>query len=179
MDNPFSGILTAEFKTLFTNSIDAMVEAAGCAITCRLTFGTTEWNVCGNCTPNVIGNKKGSRYLSGGPVPFRNGQACPVCRNISRVPDEQTEDIELIVIWDSKSFINLGHDITAQSPNMFAQTFSKMSTYPQLKRAKEAILDTDKENYVRQRFIRDGEPQPCGFDGSQYIVTTWKRIAGA
>lgn len=179
MSNPFSGILTAEFKTLFTNSIDALVEAAGCAVTCRILYGNTKFNSCENCLFNAAGNKSANRYLSGGSVPFRNGQTCPVCRGVGKIPDEQTEDIELIVIWDSKSFVNLGHDNTALTPNMFAQTFCAINKYPKLKRAKEIILDTDKENYVRQRFTIYGEPEPCGFDGSQYILTTWKRISGA
>ncbi len=177
MANPFSGILTTELKTIFTNAIDAMLESAGCAVTCRILYGTTKFNTCANCVKDVIGNKSANRYLAGGPMPFRNGQLCPMCSDTSgRIPDEQTEDIELVVIWDSKSWINLGHDKTALTPNMFAQTLSLMSTYPKLKKAKEIILDTSIENYVRQRFIRHSEPEPCGLDGSQYIVTMWKRV---
>ncbi len=177
MANPFSGILTTELKSIFTNAMDAVLEAAGCAVTCTIIYGSTKFNECPTCLTNNIGNKRANRDLLGIQQPFHNSQTCPVCStNLGKVPDEQTEDIELLVIWDSKSWINLGHDKTSLTPNMFAQTLSPVLTYSKIRRAKEIILDTSLENYARQRFIRHGEPEPCGLDGAQYIVTMWKRI---
>jgi len=157
--------------------IDALIEEGACSAPCLLDYGVTKWNACTNCTYNPIGRKSGNRYKSGGPIPFPNGQTCPMCNGAGRIGDEQTEEIHMMVIWDYDSWINVGgQDRTTQTPGGFAQTISDITTYAKIKRAKTVLLNTDVSNYEKHRFQRDGEPNLCGI-GEQYVITMWERMS--
>jgi len=181
----FDGIITSDFKALHKDAIDALLEDTALTVPCRLYYGDTKWTDCPNCVFDAIGGKSSNRYTPGGPVPFPNGQICPYCHGKGRTPDEQTEELYMMVIWDMKAWFRLGAlgalvaSATANTEDSFAQTMSIWAdTYDKLKRAKEVILDTDVETSVELRFVRMGEPQPCGFNDSNYAVTMWKRTGG-
>ena len=57
MSNPFSGIITTEFKTLFTNMIDSLLEDDALTVPCRLTYEGTKFTLCTNCVPNPISGR--------------------------------------------------------------------------------------------------------------------------
>lgn len=168
--NFFKGLITKEFKQLHADAITEVVE--GCAVPCQLIYGQTLFTNCPNCIYDPVGNKSSNRYLSGGPQPF-NG-VCPVCFGQGKIPDEQTTDICLCVIYDYKSWYPT--PVEVNSPLGYIQTLSKLETMDDLKEAKEVIANTNLNSYVRSRFERYGEPQPCGFGQATIIVTMWKRI---
>ena len=175
MANPFSGILSSALKTTFDNGIKALLESGAGSVPCRINYGVTKFTLCANCLYDPVGKKSASRYLSGGSVPFANGQLCPVCNGAGRISQESTESIDLIVIWDYKSWIDLGVDIN--SPEGFVQTLSEMSTLPKLKKAKDITMYTNLENYVRHSFVRHGEPVPVGLGQDSFIVTMWAKTS--
>ena len=175
MSNPFSGIITQGLKDLHKNMIDALLEDAALTRPCRLIYSSTKYTDCPNCIYDALGNRSSGRYEPGGPVPFQLGARCPVCNGAGRIAQEESEDdIYLCILWDYKHWINF--DVNVQSPAGKVQTLSKIELTPKLKRANEIIFATDVEEYIRHRFQRDSEPQPCGFGANNYVTVMWKRI---
>ena len=175
MANPFAGIISAAIKDNFDNAIQALLEsgATGGAVACRLNFGASKFTLCANCIYDPIGKKSSNRYITGGPIPFANGQICPMCGGVGRIAQEDSEEIALAVIWDQKNWIDLGVNIHA--PEGYAQTISEMSSLPKIKKAKDIIFSIDIEKNAIHRFIRHGEPVPIGMGRDSFIVTMWKR----
>ncbi len=179
MADPFAGIITAEMKTTFTQAIDSLLESAACTVPCRLITRGTRFTSCSNCVFDPIGNKSSNRWLNGGAIPFPNGQLCPMCGGVGKIPDENTSTIDLMPIWDARQWVSFGgmvREHTTQTGHDFVQTMSKFATYDELTQATEIIIDTDIEGYVRNRFARVGNPEICGFSASSYIFTMWKRV---
>ena len=96
--NPFSGIITNDFKNLFSNAIKALLEDAALTVPCTLYFGVTKYEDCSNCVYDPIGRKSSNKFQTGGPVPFRNGGVCPVCSGNGKKPVTSTENLNLAVI---------------------------------------------------------------------------------
>lgn len=171
--NPFSGIITTELKTLFSNMIDALLESTALTLPCEFIYGITKWETCPNCNFNVSLGKSSNTYKSGGPIYFDHG-ICPVCKGEGRKEIPSTEsDIYMAIIYDHKKWLPM--NFTPSSPETSIQTISSIELMPKIKRAKEIIVNTDIEAYVRQRYVIDGEPQPYGFGNDLYIATIWKR----
>jgi hypothetical protein len=107
-----------------------------------------------------------------------------MCNGEGRAADEQTEELYLCVIWDNKFWLQMGAFLnrasqSAHTADAQVMTFSKFATtHDKLRRAKEIIFDTDIELSTRQRYVKLGEPLPCGFGASDYVGAFWKK-AGA
>lgn len=168
--NLFDGLITTQFKQLHADAITELV--TGAAVPCQLIYGQTLFTDCPNCIYDPIGNKSSGRYQTGGPTQFTG--VCPVCFGVGKFADEQTTDINLSVIYDYKHWLQVPVEIN--SPKGYIQTLSVLATMDEIKEAKELIANTDLNSYVRSRFERYGEPQPCGFGQATIIVTMWKRI---
>lgn len=169
MVNPFASIITSGMKTLHQNMIDALLEDSSCTVACRIIYvGSQLDEIPGTYTIDPIGGKAPGVYIHGGPS--FNHQRDDVQR------DEQTETIYLMPIWDSREWILTPlASALVQTPNMYIQTLSKISTAVTLRQATELVVDTAIESKVRHTFVREGEPEPCGFGASTHIVTMWKR----
>jgi hypothetical protein len=173
MANPFSGIISQDLKDLFVNLIDSLLETTALTQPCRFIYGGTKFEQCPNCSFNASTGKSNNLYVPGGPISFSHG-LCPVCNGAGRKEIPITEDdIYMGIIYDHKKWLPMG--FTPTSPNTSIQTISSITLMPKIKRAKEIIVNTDIETYVRQRYVIDGEPQPYGFGNDAYIATIWKR----
>lgn len=169
----FTGIITSEHKTLFTDMIDALLEDTALTVPCKLIYGNTKFTECDNCILDVLSKKSANIYRVGGPIPFTSGQPCPRCDSVGFIPVESfDEDVYMGVIWDYKKWI--GFDSRIRSPEGLVQTLTKITLLPKIKRAKEVIFNTDIEGYKHHRFIREGEPTPLGWGNDSYIITMWK-----
>jgi hypothetical protein len=173
MANPFSGIISNELKLLFNNAIDALLEDNALTVPCELRYGITKTTICPNCIYDPINKKSSNRYKAGGPVSFASGQICPYCNGVGLTGEESTEEVFLCVIWDYKQWRKLGFNLL--SPEGFVVTLCGMNKLPQIKSAKEVIIDTRISPHVQHRFVREGEPNPLGLGESRYISTLWKR----
>jgi hypothetical protein len=179
MPNPFSGIISDGLKQLFNDAIDSLLYDDALTRPCLLIFGG-RFEDCNNCVFDPIGNKSSNRFQAGGPVPFPNGFTCPMCGGSGKRQVEVTEDVNLMVIWDSRNWIELGvagsrPSRSVHTPLQFAQTLSKLSTWASLNRANEAILDTDARPYKTLKYVRMGDPELCGIGSSRYVITMWER----
>ena len=171
MTNPFSGIITTAFKDTFANMIDSLLEDSALTVPCRLIYTGTKFTLCPNCLFSSITGRSANIYNGTGPVNFSHS-TCPVCNGIGRLPVESTEDIYLAVIRDYKSWLS---NVAVDNPEAYVQTISKTTTLDQIKRANQAVLDTNIENYDKNLFTRYGEPMPVGF-AEEYIFTMWKKV---
>ena len=171
MVDPFNGIINDEFKLLHKQAITEVIR--GCKRPCRLIFGDTLFTDCVNCVYDPIGKKSANRYQSGGPMPFGVG-ICPMCHGSGKIPDEQTENIDLCPIWDHREWIPQLRSVV-KSPLGYVMTMSAITTYSSLKQAKKVIINTDIENYSANTYIRESEPEPCGFGNDDFVFVLWKR----
>lgn len=177
--NKFSGIINKQ-KKLFTNLIDAVLADDGCTTECILYFNNLDCIICENCVFNPVTGTSSGSYNGSGPVPFGKGMICPVCGGAGKIQVGDTEyDINLAVIFDSKKFYGYGKRIveeSVQSANMYAQTMCRIELYNEIKKAKEAVLNSIMGSYSHNKYKRVSEPEPIGFGTPQYIITTWQLV---
>lgn len=182
MSNPFTGIITAEFKALHKYMIDALLEDTALTIPCKLIYGDTDITPCNNCIFDPIANRSANRYKDGGPNEFADGQICPHCGGVGFTSNEASETVYLIVIWDYKKFVNFNPltkvDVGGvRAFDGYIQTMCSIELTSKLKQAKYLIANTDIQQYTLHKFIIDGEPTPLGLGADNYVVTTWKKSA--
>lgn len=175
MANPFSGIITSQLKKVFSNAVKALLASDGITVPCRLIYPGVI-TLCPNCEINPVNNKSKGIYKSGGPVPFNNG-VCPHCAGEGKKETPSVEVIYLCLSWDYKDWKKLGFNL--ETPEGHCLSLCNIDLMPKIKRAKEIILNTNDEEYVKRRFTRVGEPNPCGccVGDTTFIATLWK-VAG-
>ena len=137
----FSNIITSDMKKLFGNAIRSLLEDSALTVACTLYFGITKYEACTNCVYDPIGRKSSNRFITGGPVPFRNGGICPNCSGNGKKPVISTENINLAVIYDYKDFLGIKTPVNA--PNGVIQVIARKEITPKLLRAKEIQPSTE------------------------------------
>jgi hypothetical protein len=167
MSNPFSGIITEGFKDLFENAISALLEDKSLVLDCELIFGITRYDDCPNCIFSTVSQSSSGRYKTGGPIPFIFGEVCPVCDGAGRFPIESKENINMMVIWDVKNFINVAADVVI--PQGSVQTITYFDRIDKIRRAKSLIISS------RYQYTRFAEPEPCGLGRNSFFSCIWKR----
>lgn len=175
--NPFSGLINSEFKKLFTNAIDSLLEQNSLTVPCRLKYisANKEQNLCNNCVFDSISLLSSNRYNGTGPYPFPENTICPVCHGIGTLSDSTKEELlYLAVIFDSKYFLNYSSK-TVNIPTGSVQTISKIDTIHKIRNCNEIVFDTDIKNYGNYTYQRSGDPEPCGLGDHHYIATMWQR----
>ena len=172
----FTGIITSQFKTLFTDMIDALLEDSALTVPCQLIFTNTQFTECPNCIYDSQSGRSSNLYNDTGPISFDQG-VCPYCHGIGSVVTDNTLNLNLMVLWNYKDWIGW-NGIPDDTGMAFGQvqTISKISTLPDIKNAQEIIIDTDIQHYVKHRFQRSSEPNPVGLGADSYIATMWKRV---
>jgi len=173
--NPYASILNASVRQEFSNLIDVLVSDAGCTLPCKLFYSSAKCIDCENCISNpMIGGSSGV-YQSGGPIPFGKGMTCPLCVGKGKIHVEESEELNLVVIWDSKEFVKLGlnkfdHPKVADG---FAQTLCRIEWYWKIMNTEYVILNLCDE-CLNQKYKRITIPEPCGFCPPKYILTLWQ-----
>ena len=129
---------------------------------------------CPNCVKQTFGGRSVNIYTPGGPIPFSTGMPCPYCGGAGVRLREVTENVEMRVYWDKKSFINMG--IGVNIPDNSVQTIGYMSDYNKLIRANH-IICYFQESEEKVKLSRSGEGYPTGFkqNPTQYVVILWER----
>jgi hypothetical protein len=165
--NPFSNVLSPEFKQLFNDAIDAILGDSGLTTECTLVYGNeyNEQNFCDNCILDTISKVSSNIYNGTGPRPFPDNSICPICLGMGMSKAAKQEKIKLAVIIDNKSFINVG-DI-AMIDNGVIQTLCSIDLSSKLSNAHTLIVHNSE-------YQRAGEPRPCGLSDHKYLVTFWR-----
>lgn len=154
--------------------IDELLRVNSLSLPCKLIYEGSKFTECPNCVPDPISHKSSSIYKVGGPIVFADGQICPYCHGMGVDYSESSDIINMLVLFDYKNWINFNYRI--HSPEGLVQTISKFTEYTKIKKCNKIIIDTNIQNYTESYFIRNSEPEPCGFGDSSYIFTFWKKI---
>lgn len=167
-------IITNEFKTIYKTFIDELFRQGSLSLPCKLIYSVSAFNECSNCYIDPITHKSSNIYKNGGPLQFVDGQICPFCRGIGGIYTESSDNINLLVLFDYKTWINFNNKVHA--PDGLIQTISKLVDYTNIKNCSKLIVDTNIQNYTESYYERNSEPEPCGFGDSSYFFTYWKKI---
>ena len=168
--NIFSGIISSDFKQLFTDAISALLYDSSCTLPCTLYYGITKYEDCSNCIYDAIGQKSSNRFQSGGPLPFPFGGICPMCSGKGKRGAETSENLELMVIFDSKQFVNLGG---VANPEGTIQVVTFADRSDKLSRAKEMTVSSD---VATSRYERASSPQPCGLGNGSFVECLFRSL---
>ena len=166
MSNPFDGLITTELITQFDQAISEVIRAN--ETPARIYLPITRYQSCSACVTNT-----------GNANPFLRGKqttSCQVCGGTNKIGIITTIDINLVTIFDYKKWQSFGTDI-AFAKRGDVQTFSKISTIKDIKRADYIVFDTDIEASASRKFKRMGEPEPIGFHRKNYIITAWEVVS--
>jgi hypothetical protein len=172
----FTGIISAEFKGIFNNAIDALLEDTALTIPCTLIFENTKLNDCPNCIYDPITRRSSSLYEAGGPIPFVDGQICPYCNGVGSLSFSSEETVYLGIIKP----VFFGMDkLSLEDVNFvdgMIQSLCSIDLYAKLKNASVIIVDNNLLNLTNSKYIRYRDPIPVGFGNNSYIITTWKAV---
>jgi hypothetical protein len=169
--NPFNALNWSGMKSLHNDMIDSVI--TNMAVTCQI-IHPPAFTDCSNCGWDAVGNKSNNVYASGGPMPFRNGQTCPMCMGSGKLTTEETENVSLVVLWDESDWLPIQGGFNVKVQDGMLQTWGLKATYAKIKEAKEIIIDTSLNNLHVHRYVREGEPWWCGFGESRYSVCMWR-----
>lgn len=167
-------IITQELKNIYKTYINELFRQGSLSLPCKLIYEASKFNVCVNCEIDPITNKSSAIYKTGGPLQFIDGQICPYCRGLGGTYEESSDIVNLLVLFDFKSWINFNSKIN--SPDGLIQTISKLEDYNKIKNCNRLIVDTNIQNYTESYYQRNSEPEPAGFGDSSYFFTYWKKI---
>jgi hypothetical protein len=172
----FNNIITAEFKNLFNNAIDALLADNGLTVNCLFRYsGSGNTVYCGNCIIDSVSLVSSNKYKAGGPNPFPDGSVCPVCMGMGTTTNtNSSESIKLACIFDSKYWLNWSSK-TINIPNGMVQTICRAELLPKIRNANDIIINTELAKYGNYVYERASDPEPAGLDSTSYIVTMWKR----
>ena len=171
MANPFSGIITSDFKSLYTNMIDSLLEDSALTVECKFTYEATKWSECPNCVVSPISGRSTNKYKNGGPANFSTS-SCPICFGKGKIPDQSTELINLCVLWNQKEWLG---NLPTNTSDGDIQTISKIDTLDNIRRTNEILVDTTVEKYERFIFKLKGDSVLAGLGASSYVFAFWGR----
>lgn len=167
-------MINSTFKQIFKTQIDSMFGVDGLSLPCKLISKDKKKSQCPNCIIDPINGKSSGRYKTGGDISFPYGQLCPICNGIGFLYQTTEVNIDLLVIWDYKKWINF--NTNTNIPEGMIQTISKFIDLGKIQKANTLIVDTSVGYIPYNEYSRDSEPQPIGLGSSDYLYTYWKLV---
>jgi len=136
---------------------------------------------CPNCKISTLGtgNRSISIYQSGGPIPFPSGRKCPYCGGSGYQNTASSDNIKARIYWDRNKWMSLSAKM--KLPSGSVQVTVREIDLPKVLQAEYIIpRELNIDQYGEQRYIRDGEPRPQGFQQNhqQYYTTYWVKEHG-
>lgn len=157
-----------QLKNVYNRHMDMIVDQTGLTVSCQLDYGVSKKDLCPNCIYDSNTNKSANQYKQNGPIPFDYGRVCPYCNGIGFYGENtKQEDVYLVVLWDSKSWINFPTNI--QSSAGYIQVICKTELIAKLQSANKLFINGD-------AYQLDGKPIYAGLDSDRYMISTWKKI---
>lgn len=130
---------------------------------------------CDNCKIDPVTGQSSNIYKTGGPIPFTNHTLCPRCNGEGRLNLPNSDNINLRVYWDAKSWIDVGIDFNIA--DSVAMTIGYMSDLHKLEKAQQIVLENTLSGIRRYSCERLGEAVPWGFR-RRYFLQYLKRFGG-
>lgn len=171
--NPFSGLVNSNFKNIYNQAIDSLLEEGALSIPCTLEFINSNDPVfCNNCIYDIITKRSSNIYNGTGIAPFAEDSLCPVCLGQGAEILNHREDIRMMVIFDSKYWMNWNSK-TMNIENIAAQSICHLTLLNKLKNTSYAYFNND----LISKYTLAGEPQLAGLGDLNYLITLWSRQA--
>lgn len=166
----FSGIISQQFKEIYRQAIDALLEDNALTIPCTIKYGSTKPIYCDNCEMDPIANRSSNIYNNTGPNPFEDNTICPVCLGKGFINSNNTETIYMAVLFNGAGWLQWGSK-TVQIPDGMAQSICKSELSSRIKNADSIIFNGDESNI----YTLAGDPELVGLGDTNYAITMWKR----
>lgn len=159
----FEDIISDELRSIATDAIKETLRAF--SVLSRFYYPSTTYIDC-NCA-NSIENQSPNPYI------HKTSAACSICNGTGKKPVETYEDINIPVIFDQKSFKNMGGNFVFSADGN-CQTMSTYDTIIKIKGSSYVIFDVTNSG---KKFQRMGEPEIQSFgDETRFILTSWQEI---
>jgi hypothetical protein len=168
--NGFSGIISAEFKSLFNNAINALLEQGALTIPCTIKYGSSNPVYCNNCEIDPIANRSSNIYNGSGPNPFIENTICPVCLGQGFINANKSEIVYMAVLFSEAGWFQWGSK-TVKIPDGMAQSICKTELVHKLKNA-DTILFNNSESST---YVLASDPELVGLGETNYAITMWKK----
>lgn len=167
MANPFDAYLNAALKQKFDQAIQALLKFG--KRPCQLFLATSKTIPCTACSAEVTSSSP-NKYI--GP----KNVGCSICGGTKKIQQKVTRDINLVVIFDSSKFIDVGGNVKFATD--MAQTVSLASeTHSDILKCEYIMFDTDIETFKNDQYMRFGRPQTLGLGDNAYIIINWKKVS--
>jgi hypothetical protein len=169
----FDNLITPQFKQIFDNAINTILAEGSLSVPCRLIFDKMNSPVmCNNCQFDPISRLSANIYNGSGPLPFSDGQTCPVCMGDGyNNSGDVSEILHLGVIFDSKYWLNIPQN-GIEIANGSIQTICSSSYLNKLRNAKYLEI-VESHGVGSKSYDRAGDPNLCGFGNTNYCITMW------
>lgn len=166
----FNNIINQQMKNLFNSAIGSLLQDNALTIPCLLKYQGGEKQLCNNCFFDPISQRSANTYNGEGPSMFYEGQICPVCNGFGLLDYNNSQKINLGVIFNTKYFVNIGN--TVNIPDGAIQTLCSTNLINSIRNASELSITVSSKVY---NYTRISEPEPAGFGDTNFIFTMWQR----
>lgn len=128
---------------------------------------------CVNCVADPIGMKSSNLYLNGGPMPFENGQLCPMCRGDYTISRQMTIPVVFSIEYKFDSFLDILKRIV-RHPESTIQTRGLTSDINNMVNCSymETRLEIGNIHYIYKLL---GEPIIPGRLSNKFCYAVWER----
>lgn len=173
--------LDPETLKIAQDAFDDLLDQSNLGKPCKLVYSSTT-TICPNCIVNRNTGLSTNRYKVGGPIPFVDGEICPVCEGSGKLVGTEGFDIvTLLIDWNPKPWLNVvgnagdAPDSVVRIPNGAITTRGYMTDLPKIIKADYAVMDVN-NNYMNNHFVLSGEPiSPGNIVKNRYFTAVWKR----
>lgn len=129
---------------------------------------------CVNCVADPIGMKSSNIYLNGGPVPFENGQICPMCHGDYILEQEVSVSVIMVLEYKFENFLEILKRLVRYPQNTiqtrgFVSDITNVSNCSHM----ETRLDIGSSHYNYKLL---GEPIIPGKLSHKFFYAVWERI---
>lgn len=152
---------------------DAIITEWG--VLCKV-FYNPIWQPCPNCVPDLNGQKSSNHWLDGGPIPFQDGQICPMCDGQFLRSQEVSDTFKMRVYYDTTKLLRQ-EGINLNIPDGGVATKLFMSDAPKVQQCIK--MQTSCDNPIISSFY---EKDSRGFDRhaifqGRYCYYVWRRVS--
>lgn len=166
--------LDSDARAVLQQGFDDLITVFG--KNCKLVY-PPNWEYCSDCIWDQIGQKSSNRWRTGGPLPFSDGQICPMCNGIGRrAVETQTETIKMTCAFLPKDFYFPMNDIDLRVPYGIIQTRFYLTDLPKIERCDHVLFQVDIQGVARRPYKLHQEPSDSfSIIQNRYAVCAWKR----
>lgn len=158
-----------QFKAVLNDAFDWIITNWG--TDCKIKFPPL-YEDCNNCILSVSGRPT-SHYREGGPIPFSDLTACPLCNSSGKREIDTSKTIRVRIAWNPKDFwVPISNVVVPQG---VIQTRGYIANLTDVLNASE-LIPQNVPNYLNPRYKRFMHAEtPYSIVQDKYFVVMWER----